>query len=51
MCPRPRWADFALTQQPAFGWSSPAVWAPGLAGLALFTAFVLGVVCGYKNKG
>jgi EmrB/QacA subfamily drug resistance transporter len=32
---------FALTQQPAFGWSSPAVWAPGLAGLALFTAFVL----------
>ena len=30
-----------------FGWSDPT----GKVQLALFTAFILGVVCGYKNKG
>ena len=30
-----------------FGWSDPV----GKVQLALFTAFILGVICGYKNKG
>ncbi len=30
-----------------FGWSDP----DGKVQLALFTAFVLGSVCGYKTKG
>ena len=30
-----------------FGWSDPA----GRVQLALFTTFVLGLVCGYKTKG
>ena len=29
-----------------FGWSDPT----GKVQLALFTAFILGVICGYKNK-
>ncbi len=32
---------FALIEQPRLGWSSPAVFLPLLAGLALFCAFVL----------
>ena len=31
----------ALIRQPAVGWSSPQVWAPGLAGLALLALFVM----------
>lgn len=30
-----------------FGWSDPY----GKVQLALFTTFVLGVICGYKTKG
>jgi hypothetical protein len=30
-----------------FGWSDPV----GKVQLALFTSFILGVICGYKNKG
>lgn len=30
-----------------FGWSDPE----GKVQLALFTTFVLGIVCGYKTKG
>ncbi len=30
-----------------FGWSDPE----GKVQLALFTTFILGVVCGYKTKG
>jgi hypothetical protein len=30
-----------------FGWSDPE----GRVQLALFTSFVLGIVCGYKTKG
>ena len=30
-----------------FGWSDPH----GRVQLALFTSFILGVICGYKNKG
>ena len=30
-----------------FGWSDPV----GKIQLALFTSFILGVICGYKNKG
>ncbi|HEU5286374.1 MAG TPA: hypothetical protein VFU20_07695 [Sphingomicrobium sp.] len=30
-----------------FGWSDPS----GKVQLALFTSFILGVICGYKNKG
>jgi hypothetical protein len=30
-----------------FGWDDPA----GKVQLALFTAFILGAVCGYKSKG
>lgn len=30
-----------------FGWSDPQ----GKVQLALFTTFILGVICGYKNKG
>jgi hypothetical protein len=30
-----------------FGWSDPE----GKVQLALFTTFVLGVICGYKTKG
>ena len=29
-----------------FGWSDPT----GKVQLALFTSFILGVICGYKNK-
>jgi hypothetical protein len=32
---------------PYFGWSDPE----GKVQLALATAFILGVICGYKNKG
>ncbi|HLJ04381.1 MAG TPA: DHA2 family efflux MFS transporter permease subunit [Solirubrobacteraceae bacterium] len=31
---------FALIEQPHYGWSSPAIWAPLLGGLALFAAFL-----------
>jgi EmrB/QacA subfamily drug resistance transporter len=31
----------ALIRQPAVGWSSPEVWGPGLAGLALLAAFLV----------
>ena len=30
-----------------FGWHDPH----GKVQLALFTVFILGVICGYKNKG
>lgn len=30
-----------------FGWSDPV----GTVQLALFTSFILGMICGYKNKG
>ena len=30
-----------------FGWTDPQ----GKVQLALFTSFILGVICGYKNKG
>ncbi len=30
-----------------FGWSDPA----GKVQLALFTSFILGMICGYKNQG
>ena len=30
-----------------FGWQDPV----GKVQLALFTSFILGMVCGYKNKG
>lgn len=30
-----------------FGWSDPH----GRVQLALFTTFILGAICGYKNKG
>ncbi|WP_205698306.1 MFS transporter [Conexibacter sp. SYSU D00693] len=33
-------ATFALIEQPMLGWSSPAVWGPGLGGLAVFAAFL-----------
>ena len=32
---------------PYFGWHDPN----GKVQLALFTSFILGVICGYKNKG
>jgi EmrB/QacA subfamily drug resistance transporter len=31
----------ALIRQPAVGWSSPEVWAPGLGGIALLAAFLV----------
>lgn len=33
-------AVFALIEQPNLGWSSPAIWMPGLAGLLLLAGFV-----------
>lgn len=30
-----------------FGWSDPH----GRVSLALFTSFILGIICGYKTKG
>lgn len=33
-------AVFALIEQPNLGWSSPAIWMPGLAGLVLLAGFV-----------
>lgn len=30
-----------------FGWQDPV----GKVQLALFTSFILGMICGYKNKG
>ena len=30
-----------------FGWNDPT----GRVQLALFTSFILGIICGYKNKG
>ena len=33
-------AVFALIEQPNLGWTSPAIWMPGLAGLVLLAAFV-----------
>lgn len=33
-------AVFALIEQPHLGWTSPAIWMPGLAGLVLLTGFV-----------
>ncbi len=32
---------FALIEQPNFGWGSPAIWIPGIAGVALFVAFLM----------
>lgn len=32
---------FALIEQPNLGWSSPAIWVPGVAGVLLFGAFLL----------
>jgi EmrB/QacA subfamily drug resistance transporter len=32
---------FALIRQPELGWSSPGVWVPLVAGLAVFTAFLV----------
>ena len=31
---------FALIEQPVRGWASPAIWAPGAAGVALFALFL-----------
>ncbi|RKS89990.1 EmrB/QacA subfamily drug resistance transporter [Microbacterium sp. AG790] len=33
-------AVFALIEQPNLGWTSPAIWMPGLAGLVLLAGFV-----------
>jgi len=33
-------AVFALIEQPNLGWTSPAIWMPGLAGLLLLAGFV-----------
>jgi EmrB/QacA subfamily drug resistance transporter len=33
-------AVFALIEQPNLGWGAPAVWAAGLAGVAVFGAFI-----------
>lgn len=32
---------FALIEQPRLGWSSPAIWVPGIAGAILLLAFLL----------
>lgn len=32
---------FALIEQPNLGWASPAIWAPGAAGIALFAWFLV----------
>lgn len=32
---------FALIEQPNLGWSSPAIWLPGVLGAVLFTGFLL----------
>ncbi|MGM1017892.1 MAG: MFS transporter [Actinomycetota bacterium] len=32
---------FALIEQPNFGWSSPAIWLPGIIGAVLFTLFLV----------
>ena len=32
---------FALIEQPNYGWDSPAIWIPGIAGAALFAWFLL----------
>nr|WP_179435131.1 MFS transporter [Microbacterium pseudoresistens] len=32
---------FALIEQPNLGWASPAIWISGIAGVALFIAFLL----------
>ncbi|GGD62637.1 MFS transporter [Microbacterium murale] len=32
---------FALIEQPNLGWGSPAIWIPGLVGVALFIVFLL----------
>ena len=32
---------FALIEQPNLGWGSPAIWLPGVIGVAMFVAFLL----------
>ncbi|MEW1962301.1 MFS transporter [Microbacterium sp. NPDC077644] len=32
---------FALIEQPNLGWGSPAIWVPGIAGVAMFVGFLV----------